>query len=194
MTCPALREGEGLAARQTLVAPKRVLRAAREPRARRGELIAMLGDVQAERGYLPESALREVASKLGLPLRDVYGVATFYSAFTLKPRGKHTVTVCLGTACHVRGGARLADTLGSDLKIKAGETTADGEFSLETVNCLGCCAIGPIMLVDGVYHGAMTPQKALKVLQNVGTEVKHEKFQVSHRPGTTTSNGKRRKE
>ncbi len=193
MACPALREREELALQQPHMAPKPIRSPAREPRARRGELLAMLGDVQAQQGYLPESALREVASKLGLPLRDVFGVATFYSAFSLKPRGKHTLTVCLGTACHVRGGSRLADTLASELKVETGETTADGQFSLETVNCLGCCAIGPILLVDGAYHGAMTPQKALKALQNAGTDAKHEKAQVSHEPGTTHNRAKKRK-
>ncbi len=172
-------ERQAPAPRPTGAETASVLRGVEKPRAHQGELIAMLGEIQAQHGYLPEAALRRVASKTGLPLMDVYGVATFYSAFSFEPRGEHTIMVCLGTACHVRGGARLADTLASELKIEAGETTADRRFSLETVNCLGCCAIGPLMLIDGVYHGEMTPREALEALKKTGTTVRHEKAKVS---------------
>jgi NADH:ubiquinone oxidoreductase subunit E len=136
-----------------------------------GLLISILEDVQEHYNYLPEKVLRAVAKKLRLPLRDVYGVATFYSAFSLKPKGEHIMTVCLGTACHVRGGQRIVDTISNELDIKPGETTLDMKFTLETVNCLGCCAIGPILLVDGVYHGEMTPRKTLKLLETLSKEV-----------------------
>ena len=120
-------------------------------RSDRGGLIAILTEVQAACGYLSEPALRLIAEETGRPLVDVYGVATFYKSFSLKPRGKHLVCACLGTACHVRGSERTADELGRQLRIAAGETTPDGEFTLETVNCLGACALGPVVVIDGRY-------------------------------------------
>jgi NADH-quinone oxidoreductase subunit E len=119
-------------------------------------LIAILLDVQEHFNYLPPDALRQVAEALGMPLIDVIGVATFYRAFSLKPRGKHTCLVCLGTACHVRGGPKILEELERRLDIPAGETTKDRLFTLETVACLGCCAIGPVVVVDGEYHGHAT--------------------------------------
>ncbi len=135
-------------------------------RTERGDfLIPILQDIQERYNYLPEESLREVAERLQIPLRDVYGVATFYRSFSLTPKGKHIFTVCVGTACHVRGGARLAKTISRELGIKPGETTKDMQFSLETVNCLGCCAIGPIVVADAEYHGQMTSQRALDLLK-----------------------------
>ena len=135
-------------------------------RTARGDfLIPILQDIQERFNYLPEESLREVADRLKIPLRDVYGVATFYRSFSLTPKGKHIFTVCVGTACHVRGGARLAKTISREIGIRPGETTEDMQFSLETVNCLGCCAIGPIVVADGEYHGQMTSQKALDLLK-----------------------------
>jgi NADH-quinone oxidoreductase subunit E len=128
-------------------------------------LIPVLQEIQGRYNYLPEELLLRVAEKLGRPLRDVYGVATFYRAFSLTPKGKHIVTVCLGTACHVRGGARIAETLARELGIEPGETTDDMQFTLETVNCLGCCAIGPIVVVDGEYYGTVDNRKALSILR-----------------------------
>lgn len=128
-------------------------------------LIPILQDIQEQYNYLPEESLREVAEKLEIPLRDVYGVATFYRSFSLTPKGKHIITVCVGTACHVRGGARIAETISRELDLKPGETSEDLEFTLETVNCLGCCAIGPIVVVDGEYHGMVTNQKALSLVR-----------------------------
>jgi len=118
-------------------------------------LIAILQDIQEEERYLPKGALCRVASRLGIPLVDVYGVATFYSAFSLQPKGRHEVTVCLGTACHVRGSQRTLDEFERQIGVRAGHTTEDREFTLETVNCLGCCAIGPVVVVDREYHGEM---------------------------------------
>ncbi|MFH1999433.1 MAG: NAD(P)H-dependent oxidoreductase subunit E, partial [Planctomycetota bacterium] len=112
-------------------------------------LISLLEGIQAKYGYLPEDALRNVAKDTGRSLVDIYGVATFYKAFSLKPRGKHLISVCLGTACHVSGGPIIAKEFERQLKIKAGGTTEDREFTLETVACLGACAIGPVAVVDG---------------------------------------------
>jgi len=132
--------------------------------ARKQALIPILQDIQAELNWLPEEALQTVAEALQVALIDVYGVATFYTSFSLKPRGKHLVTVCLGTACHVRGGQRIAEAISRELGIKAGETTEDLGFSFETVNCLGCCATGPVAVIDGEYYGGMTSRKISSIL------------------------------
>ena len=131
-------------------------------------LVHILQDIQAKYNYLSEESMRIVAEKLSIPLRDVYGVASFYQAFSFKPKGRHIITVCLGTACHVRGGAGIVDTLSRELDIKPGETTNDLMFTLETVNCLGCCAIGPIVVADGEYYGHMTANKAVKLTKSIG--------------------------
>jgi NADH-quinone oxidoreductase subunit E len=127
-------------------------------------LISILQDVQAEYNWLPREAIIEVARKLDIPLIDVYAVATFYRQFSLKPRGKHIVTVCVGTACHVRGGTRIAEEISHRLDVELGETTKDMQFTLETVNCLGCCAIGPVVVMDGEYYGEMNARKAGSLL------------------------------
>ena len=114
-------------------------------------IISMLEDIQANYGYLPEEALKTVAEKTGRSLVDIYGVATFYKSFSLKPRGKHLIAVCLGTACHVRGGIDIAKEFERQLSVEAGGTTPDKEFTLETVACLGACALGPIVMADGYY-------------------------------------------
>jgi NADH:ubiquinone oxidoreductase subunit E len=129
------------------------------------QLISLLQDIQAEFNYLPQDVLVRVSQKLDIPLGQVFSVATFFRAFSLKPRGRHLVTVCLGTACHVRGGQRLVDKIGRDYGIKPGETTEDMRFTLETVNCLGCCALGPVVVVDGKYESRMNPDKLDRVLR-----------------------------
>jgi len=139
--------------------PQTILRILETHRGERGELIATLEEIQAKYSYLPEEALRIVAEKTGRSLVDIYGVATFYQSFSLKPRGKHLISVCLGTACHVRGGSRIAEAFERQLGIKTGETTPDKEISLETLNCLGACALGPIVVVDGHYFPNVTFQK-----------------------------------
>jgi NADH:ubiquinone oxidoreductase subunit E len=136
-----------------------------------GALIAILQDIQAEYNYLPPNALKNVAEKLNIPLISVYGIATFYKAFSLKPRGKHLVTVCLGTACHVRGAKRILGEVQKKLNVKRGETTEDKMFTLETVNCLGACALGPIMVVDGEYYGQMAARKVDSVLEKYKSEL-----------------------
>jgi len=153
----ALRPGEG-------VDPKVVQRILGEHPADRGSLIAILEAIQAEWGYLPEKALRTVAEATGHSLVDVYGVATFYRSFSLQPRGKHLLTVCLGTACHVRGAPMIVGEFERRLGIRVGETTADGEFTLETVNCLGACALGPIVVVDGRYFSNVNTAKVGRIL------------------------------
>lgn len=149
-------------------------------------LISVLEDIQDKYNYLPEEALREVSSRMRAPLRDVYGIATFYNAFRLKPCGKHIINVCQGTACHVRGGKRVLDKIESLLGIKAGENTPDMQFTLETVNCLGACALGPVMVVDGKYNGNMNQAKVEAVLKQYGNkarEKKHEKNKNAKRAG-----------
>ncbi len=143
-----------------------VLEIVRDHGADRGGLIAVLADVQARWGYLPEEALRAVARATGRPLADVYGIATFYSAFSLKPRGKHLICACLGTACHVRGGPGVVEEIERQLDIRAGETTPDGMFTLETVNCLGACALGPVVVVDGHYFSKVRKPQVRRLLDD----------------------------
>jgi NADH-quinone oxidoreductase subunit E len=128
-------------------------------------LISLLEEIQAKYSYLPEEALRIVSQKTGHSLVDLYGVATFYRAFSLTPRGKHLISVCLGTACHVRGGERIASEFERQLAIQPGETTPDHEISLETVNCLGACALGPMVVVDGHYFSNVTVKKVEEIIQ-----------------------------
>ena len=131
-------------------------------------LLSILHNIQREWGYLPEEKLREIAVMLGMPLIDVCGVATFYKSFSLTPKGRHQIKVCLGTACHVRGANRILKEVERKLGIKSGETSEDGEFSLETVMCLGCCAIGPVVVVDDRYYGRMTTAKLESMLMQLG--------------------------
>ncbi len=121
-----------------------------------GGIISILEEIQRAYGYLPEEALRKVAEQTGRSLVDIYGVATFYKAFSLKPRGEHLISVCMGTACHVRGAPRIVEEFERQLGICPGETTSDKKFSLETVNCLGACALGPTVVADGRYFRHVT--------------------------------------
>ncbi len=131
----------------------------------RTQVISILQDVQDRERYLPEAALTYVAQALEMPRSQIYSLATFYRAFSLEPRGEHTILVCTGTACHVRGAPRLVEELCRRLEVKPGGTTADGKFTLETVNCLGACALGPLVMVDDDYHGQMTPNKLEALLE-----------------------------
>jgi len=133
-------------------------------RGEQGTLIQVLLDVQREYNWLPESALRRVSERLGVAFSEVYRVASFYKAMSLTPKGRHLVRVCLGTACHVRGGPRILDKLEQLLDIKAGETTPDMKFTLERVFCLGCCALGPVVVIDEEAHGKLTSAKVKEVL------------------------------
>lgn len=128
-------------------------------------LIQLLLDIQNEFNWIPKEAVLCVSERLNIPISQIYRVASFYTAMSLKQRGRHIINVCLGTACHVRGGHRIIDKVEENLGIKAGETTPDMKFSLERVNCLGCCALGPVMMVDKDYHGKMTGAKIKDVLE-----------------------------
>jgi NADH-quinone oxidoreductase subunit E len=140
---------------------------ARYPRNDAGSLVNLLHDLQEELRYLPEQALRQAANHLGLPPAAVFGVATFYQGFHTEPRGEHTCTVCMGTACHVRGAARLLEQLERDTGVGAGGTTADLSLTVEEVNCVGACALGPLVLLDGDYQGHMTADKLSRLLDKL---------------------------
>ena len=130
----------------------------------KGMLVAILQDIQAEYNYLPREALEETSKGLCVPLSQVYSVATFFKALSLEPRGRHLINVCLGTACHVRGAVKVLEAMERELAIGSGETTKDLRFTLETVNCVGACALGPVVIVDGEYHGQMKADKVKDVL------------------------------
>jgi NADH:ubiquinone oxidoreductase subunit E len=130
-------------------------------------LIMVLQDIQKHYHYLPIDALRAVASKMNLPIAQIYGVATFYKAFSLTPKGKHHICVCSGTACHVRQANVIIDHLRRELNTEPGHTTADGELSFETVNCFGACAVGPLVTVDDEFHGNVTVSIMNRILEAV---------------------------
>ena len=127
-------------------------------------LIAILQDIQKHYNYLPEDAVRILANKLDIKIRDVYGVASFYKTFSFTPKGKHIITTCSGTACHVRGSSKIVDAFSKELGINPGETTGDLLFTHETAACLGCCAIGPVVVVDGEYHPNVKPPTIRKII------------------------------
>ena len=131
------------------------------------ELIPILQEIQEAYGYLPAEVLHWASKRTGIPTSRMYGVITFYAQFYLRPHGKHTVRCCRGTACHVRGGKKIINAVKGQLGIEDGETTEDMRFSLETVACLGACALSPVMVVDNVYHGKMTPRVAEQILQQL---------------------------
>jgi NADH-quinone oxidoreductase subunit E len=149
-----------------VVEAKRVRLLIDKYRGQKWALVQILLDIQDNLHWLPPEAMEAVAETLDIPLVHVYGVATFYKSFSLEPRGRHLCTVCMGTACHVRGGPTVLEHLERRLGIAAGETTADGDFTLERVNCLGACALAPLVVVDGRYYGQMTETKANAVLEN----------------------------
>lgn len=131
-----------------------------------GSLIQILLDIQSENHWLPREALDRVSEKLHVPMSKIQHITTFYKSFSLVPKGRHEVHVCMGTACHVRGAQRVLDTVQDQIGIKPGETDVELKFSLETVNCIGCCALGPVMVVDGEYHGNITPAQIEETLKN----------------------------
>ncbi len=134
-----------------------------------GELIGMLDEIQARFSYLPAEALQRISETTKHSLVDIYGVATFYRSFSLEPRGKHLCSVCMGTACHVRESPKIADEFENKLGIQAGQTTEDKEFTLETVNCLGACALGPIVVVDGHYFSNVKTSKVGEIISDTRT-------------------------
>jgi NADH-quinone oxidoreductase subunit E len=129
-------------------------------------LIQVLLDIQSEHHWLPREALERVAERLQVPLTRIQHIATFYKAFSLVPKGRHEIHICVGTACHVRGAPRILDAAQELTGIKPGETDLDLKFSLQTVNCLGCCALGPVLEIDGKTHGKMAPAQMADVLKN----------------------------
>ena len=132
---------------------------------KKSSLISILQDIQAVNRWLPSEILKYVSEKLNVPLIDVYGLTTFYKSFHLKPRGRHIITVCSGTACHVRGGPKVLQEIENHLNIGVDETTPDKNFTLETVRCLGACALGPLMVVDRMYYGQMNAKKVAPILK-----------------------------
>ena len=139
----------------------------------KGVLIQLLLDIQCQLKWIPKEAIMRINERLKIPVSEIYRVASFYTALSLKPRGRHLVRVCSGTACYVRGGPRILDSVELNLKIKPGKTTSDKNFSLETVNCLGCCALGPVVEIDGQYFGKLSPSNVNQLLCKYGpTELK----------------------
>jgi NADH-quinone oxidoreductase subunit E len=136
----------------------------KHPEGEPSALVNVLHDMQGEFRYLPEEALKLAAEHLHLSSSQVFGVASFFEGFHLKPRGEHICTVCMGTACHVRGAPRLLEQAERDLNIASGQTTADMQFTLEEVNCVGACALGPLVIIDGEYNGNMTPHRLTKLV------------------------------
>jgi NADH-quinone oxidoreductase subunit E len=136
--------------------------------------LAILQDIQREYSYLPREALELTAERLGIPVGEIYRMATFFTSFSLKPKGRYVCRVCLGTACHVLGGPRIVDSLERKLGIKAGETTEDGLFTLEAVRCLGACALGPVVVVNEEPHAYMTPEKANRLIDRLAKEAAEE--------------------
>jgi NADH-quinone oxidoreductase subunit E len=128
-------------------------------------LIQVLLEIQRENRWLPGEALEKISEKLQVPLNRIQHIVTFYKAFSLVPKGRHEINICTGTACHVRGATRLLDSVRDVIGIGPGETDLDLRFSLETVNCVGCCALGPVIVVDGEYHGKMAPAQSEAVLK-----------------------------
>ena len=133
---------------------------------KQGILIQLLLDIQDEFNWLPGEAIVRISERLQVPVSQIYRIASFYKVMSLAPIGRHLIQVCLGTACHVRGGPKIRDKVEERLKIKTGETTSDMKFTLRLVNCLGCCALGPVMVVDNDYHGKITTAKVKEVLES----------------------------
>jgi len=135
-----------------------------------GMLIPMMQDLQAACGYLPAEQLRRLARRLEMPVTRLYGVATFYSSFKLAPKGLHDVTLCVGTVCHLKGAGEIAEMIQQEFNVEAGGTTPDGLFSFQPVNCVGACALAPVMIVDGDYHDGVTTDQARQLLQGLPAE------------------------
>ena len=138
-----------------------------------GMLIPMMQDLQAECGYLPAEHLRRLSRRLEVPLSRVYAVATFYASFRLAPKGLHDVTLCVGTVCHLKGAGDISEAIRREFQVEPGGTTPDGLFSFQPVNCVGACAVAPVMIVDGEYYGELTPESALEVLQGLSSQMEN---------------------
>ncbi|MBN2475048.1 MAG: NAD(P)H-dependent oxidoreductase subunit E [Pirellulales bacterium] len=130
-------------------------------------LIPMMQDVQAEFGYLPQAELKELAGRLRVPLAQIYSVATFYASFRLMPKGDHTIQLCMGTVCYLKGADRISEAIQREFELVPGGTSPDGKFTFSPVNCVGACALAPVMVVDGEYHGGLEVKSAVEVLHRV---------------------------
>jgi len=137
-----------------------------------GMLIPMMQDIQQARGFLPPDYLRTLSSELSIPLSQIFGVATFYSSFRLAPKGQHEITLCMGTVCYLKGAGKISDTICKEYNIQPGGTTEDRLFTLAAVNCVGACALAPVMIVDGTYHDGVTPEKAMEIISAFSTNKK----------------------
>ena len=135
-----------------------------------GTVIGLLQDIHETFGYLPEEILNQISHDIEVPLSTLYSLATFYSSFRLEPMGEHHICTCVGTACHVKGAPFVVDTIERELGIKASETTPDGKYTFDTVNCLGACALAPLVVIDDEYHGKMDQKKAQKLVIDHGKE------------------------
>lgn len=135
-----------------------------------GMLIPMVQDLQTECGYLPAEQLRRLSKELEVPLARIYGVATFYSSFRLAPKGQHEVTLCMGTVCYLKGANRVSEAICEEFGVEPGGTTADRLFTLQAVNCVGACALAPVMLVDGAYHDGVTPESAIRIVRGLSSD------------------------
>ena len=134
-----------------------------------GMLIPMMQDLQAEHGYLPAEELRRLSAHLNIALSRIYSVATFYASFRLAPKGRHEVTLCMGTVCHLKGAGRISDEICKAFKVAPGGTTEDRLFTLQAVNCVGACALAPVMIVDGKYYDGVSPDSALKIIESLAS-------------------------
>ena len=142
-----------------------------------GMLIPMLQDLQAEFGYLPAEKLKKLAKQLEVPLSRIYSVATFYASFRLAPKGAHEVTLCMGTVCYLKGADKIFEAICNEFNVEAGGTTPDRVFSFQPVNCVGACALAPVMIIDGEYHDSVTPDKAVQLLNRLSADVEEKKPQ-----------------
>ena len=140
-----------------------------------GMLIPMMQDIQAVHGYLPPEYLKTLSAELHIPLSQIFSIATFYASFRLAPKGQHEITLCMGTVCFLQGAGKISDTICEEFSIQPGGTTKDKLFTLMAVNCVGACAQAPVMIVDGNYHNAVTPGKALEIIYNLSADTKSSK-------------------
>lgn len=145
----------------------------------KGGLIPVLHGVQEIYGYLPEEALKIVSELMGVPMMDIYGVATFYHFFSLEPKGEHVIRVCLGTACYVKGGQTIIDRISQELNVEVGKTTEDGKFTLEATRCLGACGLSPVITVDDKVYGRVTMEDVRRILDEYSIREKYEDEEVN---------------
>ncbi|SKA94473.1 NAD(P)-dependent iron-only hydrogenase diaphorase component iron-sulfur protein [Caloramator quimbayensis] len=136
----------------------------------KGGLMPVLQQIQNIYGYLPEDVLKKVSDELNIPMSEIYGVATFYSFFSLKPKGEHIIRVCLGTACYVKGAQQIIDKISEELNVEVNDTTKDGKFTLEATRCLGACGLAPVMMIDSKVYGRLTPDDVPGILKEYEQE------------------------